>query len=273
MVNINRLEKDLKERMGELSLEEVEGVIDNLVKEFYKAYYKYDVEKMSLLNQKLGDTLDTLKPKYNNIVAYANWRKLFYASNMDVKKNRELLLCDLEADFKSFCLITQQIAKNCFQLLNVLNTYFFNHNNDKDLMARLDSLIAMIRDNILDLIKLGEKDTPKYTKEIVEVLISSHREFIHEIISTSKFSFMKELGGVDVELLIIKLFNNWFMVQKEYEKIKEIIDDLFMENHGFKSVIQHIECDLGDTPKERLDEVLLEYPQYDIMSTKYTPKK
>lgn len=273
MVNINRLEKDLRERMDELSLEEVEGVIDNLIHDFYKAYYKYDVEKMPLLNQKLEDTLDTLELKYNNIRGYANWRKLFYASNMDVKKSRELILSDLETDFKGFCLISQQIAINCFQLLNVLNTYFFNHNNDKDLMARLDSLIALIRDNILDLIKLGEKNNPKYTKEVVEAHVSSHREFIHEIISESKFSFMKELGGVDVELLMIKLFNDWFVVQKEYEKMIEVIDDLFMENHGFKSVIQHIECDLGDTPKERLDEVLLEYPQYDIMSTKYTPKK
>ena len=38
------------------------------------------------------------------------------------------------------------------------------------------------------------------------------------------------------------------------------------------SIIE-IECRMNDIPEEKLNKILLEYPQYDIMTTKYTPKK
>ena len=273
MATKNNLEKVLLERLDDLSEEEVGSILENLVKEFYKAYYVYNLPRMKQLMDELDETKKVFKTKYNNIENYCNSIKLSYASNFSVLKERKTLKVKVASEFMEFAYLSMQLEKNYEFLMSVLNIYFFNHGEDKHLMERLDKLIGILRDNMLNLMNLIEEYHHHFTKKEVENIILSIREHIHDIIEKGEYKFMKEMDGVDIEMKLIKLYNYAPSLEQAYDTIKEYVDELFEDNNGFKPIIREIECRMNDIPEEKLNEILLEYPQYDIMTTKYTPKK
>ena len=95
----------------------------------------------------------------------------------------------------------------------------------------------------------------------------------NQIIEKDEFKFMKEMDGVDIEMHLIELYNYAFPMEQAYDTIKKCVDDLFEGNNGFKHIIYEIECNMEGISEEKLTELLLDYPQYNIMETKYIPKK
>lgn len=272
MTTKNKIEKDYKDKLDELSPEEVSSILDNLIKDFYKAFSVYNLPKMKQIYNEIDEIIDLFKTKYNNIENYCNARKIFYNGSLTVLRERKHALLYLDSKFAAVLNIYIQLAENHKFLMHVLNTYFFNHGNDEDLMKRLDGLIGMIRDNILRLLDNLENYDFRLSKETQENIIQSHKEFIHEIIEERKYRFMKELGAIDVEMDMIKSYNTFFKVGKECNMIKEEIDDMFEGDNGFKHIIKAIECDMNGIPEEKLDELIFEYPRYNVMETKYIPK-
>lgn len=273
MTSKNNLEKGYKEKLYELTEEEVGSLVENLVKEYHKAYYTYDFQEMAHKNEELDDTLEILKTKYNNIENYCTSMKLAYSSNLSVLKEMKNVKTKLSSEMMSFAFLSIQLEKNYEILMSILNTYFFNHGDDKVLMERLDKLIGMLRDNMLNLMKVIEHYHHHFTKKEIDKNISSIRRHIHEIIEKDEFKFMKEMDGVDIEMHLIELYNYAFPMEQAYDTIKKCVDDLFEGNNGFKHIIYEIECNMEGISEEKLTELLLEYPQYNIMETKYIPKK
>lgn len=273
MTSKNNLEKGYKEKLYELTEEEVGSLVENLVKEYHKAYYTYDLQEMAHKTEELDDTLEILKTKYNNIENYCTSMKLAYSSNLSVLKEMKNVKANLSSEMMSFAFLSIQLEKNYEILMSILNTYFFNHGDDEVLMKRLDKLIGMLRDNMLNLMKVIEHYHHHFTKKEIDENISSIRRHIHEIIEKDEFKFMKEMDGVDIEMHLIELYNYAFPMEQAYDTIKKCVDDLFEGNNGFKHIIYEIECNMEGISEEKLTELLLEYPQYNIMETKYIPKK
>lgn len=273
MTKKHNIEKGLDEKLDDLSQDEVEAILENLIKEFYKAYSDYNLPMMKHFIDELERTKKAFKGKYNNIEHYCTFIKLSYASNLSVLKDRKNIKANTLCQLMTFSLLSYQLGKNYEFMLSVLNTYFFNHGDDEVLMDQLDKLIRMLRDNMLQLMNLIEEYHHHYTKKEIENIILSIREHIHDIIEKEEFGFVKEMDGVDIEMTLIELYNFSFTVEQAYETIKKEVDDLFKENNGFKQIIREIECRMNGIPEDKLDELLLEYPQYNIMETKYIPKR
>ena len=310
MVTKNKLEHDLRERLDDLTSDEVSSILESSIKKFYGAYLVYDIPLMERYGKELKETKDILKSKFNNIVSYSLGRELFYESSISQFKERYHIQNTFRNEIIAYINLYRNLENDLFYLKNVLSIYYWNHSNysylvdlfgdlslkhnlpitfpiadsitfshkyemKNTLMDGLDNLIGDIRDNILETMDMIERKhyNPNFSHEDLEDSYSMIRNHIHELIEDDYYRYVLELGLVNVEKTFIPLYKLEYELNEEYSRLKKEIDDLFEGDNGFNHIIIFIEESLGRYPENNLEDLLKDHPQYNIMKTRFIPKE
>lgn len=301
--------KDYKEKLDDLTPEEVMSILKSLIKQLYEAYEDYDLEKMEIYNSELDDAINLFDGKFNNVIVYVLRTKLFYESSLHQFKLRKSLLRDSYHSIISYIHLYGRVESDFLNLCSILRTYYFNYSNseidcitghllvehnmeevcDKKideelwdnygvnyfLMGNLDKLIGDVRDDILETMKIIEKDyySPNDSQEVLDDSISNVRNRVHDIIEDDSFRYQREKGLIDVELGWINVFQLEHELNQSYGKLKKKIEETFEGDNGFIHINQiyhekrfEINSDICS-----FEEDMEFYPNYNIMETRFIP--
>ena len=309
MVTYNNLVKNYKEKLNDLTSEEVVSILDLLVKQLYEAYDVYNVEEMDKCHKELEEAMDIFESKFNNIRLYV-WRtKLYYESSLHQLKLRKSLLSDSHHNLESYIHLYGQVESDFFHLNSILRTYYYNYSNREIdsitghllfehnigdvydekiydelwdefgvnyfLMGNLDNLIGDVRDSILNTMKIIEDRfySPNDSQKELDDTISDIRNHVHELIEEDIYRYQREKGIVNIELGWITVHQIEHELNQAYGKLKKVIEEMFDGDNGFNSIHEfYREMRLEDNPNlqwEEDDEK--EYPKYNIMESRFIP--
>lgn len=308
MVTYNNLMKDYKEKLDDLTPEDVMSLLESLIKQIYDAYSVSDIENMNIYQKELDDAIDVLDGRFRNIKLFV-WRtKVYYATSLHQYERRKSILRDSYHHLESFIHLYGDVESKYFHLCSILSTYYFNYSNgiideitghllvehdikdvcDKNideelwdnygvnyfLMGNLDKLIGEIRDSILESMKMIEDRfySPIDSPEILDDSISDVRNHIHELIEEDFYRYQREKGIIDIELGWIDVYQIEYDLNKAYGKLKKEIEKLFEGNNGFINLNRlYYELRLEDNPNLKFEDEVIFHPQYNIMETRFIP--
>ena len=308
MVTYNNVLKDYKNKLDELSPNDVMSILESLIKQLYEAYDVYDLEKMEIYKKELDDAMELFDGKFRNVGVYV-WRtKLYYESSIHQYKFRKSILRDSYHGLESYIHLYGQVESSFLHLRSILSTYYFNFSNsvidevtghllvehdmedvcDKNideelwdaygvnyfLMGNLDRLVGDIRDDILETMKIIDERhySPDDSPEVLDDSISDVRERVHEIIESDFFRYQREKGLVDVELGWINVFQIEHELNQAYGKLKKEIEEMFEGDNGFNHIHRmYYEEGLKNNPNLKLEDEGKWHPKYNIMETRFIP--
>ena len=308
MVTYNNLMKDYKEKLDDLTPEDVMSILESLIKQLYDAYSVFDFDKMNFYQAELDDAIDVFRGKFNNVDVFV-WRtKVYYSTSLHQYEMRKSSLRYSFSYLESFIYLYGDVESKFLHLCSILSTYYFNYSNgiideitghllvehdinevcddniDEELwdnygvnyflMGNLDKLISEIRDSILETMKIIEEKfySPNDSPEILEDAVSDIRSHIHELIEEDFYRYQRDKGIVDIELGWIDAYKIEHDLNKAYGKLKKEIEELFEGNNGFINLNRsYYEFRLEDNPNLKFEDDMIYHPQYNIMETTFIP--
>ena len=308
MVTYNNLVKEYKDKLDDLTPEDVMSILQSLIKQFYDAYDVYDIEKMEFYKRELDDAMRIFDGKFRNIGVYV-WRtKLYYESSIHQYKLRKSILRDSFHNLESYIHLYGQVESKFLHLNSILRTYYYNYSNgeideiighllvehnmeevcDKNiyeelwdnfginyfLMGNLDNLIGEVRDEILETMKIIDERyySPNDSPDVLEDSISDVRNHVHELIEEDFYRNQREKGIVDIELGWINVFQIEHELNNAYGFLKKEIEEMFEGDNGFNRINKfYHEMRLEDNPNLQWEDEEKWHPKYNIMETRFIP--
>ena len=273
MVTYKELQKQLKENINDKSKDELYSLTELLYDEFFKAYADDDFDKMKEVDATIKDFKENLKSKYDNVDAIVTGVELQKLKELDVLRNYQYNLVHSKDRILIYHLLINVIASKVDYLKKLLCFYFTHAIKDGDNVNDLDSLIADIRDDIVDLSDVADMYFVDSTPEDVNLKIETSKEIIHDVFSYDYLEFLKENGMVEMQMEMIELNKLNHQCNKDYKEIKLEIDDLFSKNNGFKKISESfIRMVKSETNVGASADVIIDYlPEYDVATATFIP--
>jgi len=272
MVTMNNIEKQLKENINYKSTAELYDLTESLMDEFFKAYAKHDLDRMKEINDAINDFKRNLKGKYDNVDAVVNSVELQKLKELDVLKDYKNNLVHNRDKILIYQLLINELTSKLSYLKKLLCFYFTHAVKDGGNVKDLDSIIADIRDDIVDLSDVADLYYNDSTPDNVNLYIETSKEIIHDVFNYDYMEFLKENGMVEIQMEMIELKKLNHQCNKDYKKLKMEIDDLFGNNNGFKKISESFirmlktETDVGASG----DAIMNYLPEYDIATATFT---
>lgn len=272
MVTMNNIEKQLKENINYKSTAELYDLTESLMDEFFKAYAKHDLDRMKEINDAINDFKRNLKGKYDNVDAVVNSVELQKLKELDVLKDYKNNLVHNRDKILIYQLLINELTSKLSYLKKLLCFYFTHAVKDGGNVKDLDSIIADIRDDIVDLSDVADLYYNDSTPDSVNLDIETSKEIIHDVFNYDYMEFLKENGMVEIQMEMIELKKLNHQCNKDYKKLKMEIDDLFGNNNGFKKISESFirmlktETDVGASG----DAIMNYLPEYDIATATFT---
>jgi len=214
--SIYQLEKDRKDKIKSLSLDEVKAYIENLNKKVFEAFEQSNSEKIDFYNEKLSEVFEVTKGKYVNLEFYSIGTKLDLTTSKlieaNTKKanvyvslttvaliNADISLRELEhildyllmVYYHNYYLMESSIVEDLLIHLefeyNFKDEKFCEYANSRvrkyneTLIRELNFLIGMIKETIGDVCKLADSHiSENYEKEIEGVFkqIEDEKDYV-----------------------------------------------------------------------------------------------
>ena len=272
MVTMNNIEKQLKENINYKSTAELYDLTESLMDEFFKAYAKHDLDRMKEINDAINDFKRNLKGKYDNVDAVVNSVELQKLKELDVLKDYKNNLVHNRDKILIYQLLINELTSKLSYLKKLLCFYFTHAVKDGGNVKDLDSIIADIRDDIVDLSDVADLYYNDSTPDNVNLYIETSKEIIHDVFNYDYMEFLKENGMVEIQMEMIELKKLNHQCNKDYKKLKMEIDDLFGNNNGFKKISESFirmlktKTDVGASG----DAIMNYLPEYDIATATFT---
>ena len=272
MVTMNNLQKQLKENMNYKSKDELYSLTESLMDEFYKAYVKHDFDRMKKIDAAIDDFKRNLKGKYDNVDAVVNGVELQKLKEIDVLKDYQYNLVHNRDRILIYQLLIHELTAKLNYLKKLLCFYFTHAVKDGGNVNDLDSIVADIRDDIVDLSGVAEMYFKDSTPDSVNLDIETSKEIIHDVYSAEYLKFLKDNGMVEIQMEMIELNKLNHQLNKEFKQLKLEIDDLFGSNNGFKRISESfIRMIKTETNVGASGDVIMDYlPEYDIATATFT---
>ena len=307
MVSSNTIEHDLKDKMKDLSSEEVKSLLDSLMWDMYMAYDVLDMDTMKQKYNELENIQNVLERNFNNIRGYTCHKLAYYESQLSHLRFRRLCLERYRKDALGYVRAYGLLETQYNHLIELLEIYFWNYSNystltdvmiqlsseeslpitfpitdrivfgecetNKRLMNMLGDYIGDVRDNILDSIE--DIDNKYFIPEgrfDWDDEISYQRDLVHEIIKDDFYDFIKERGIVDVEFEFIPLYKLSYELNEAYVILKQKIEYLFEEDNGFDTIRNSLEKLYSEEHSEQyIVDMMGRFPKYNIRENKFIP--
>lgn len=272
MVTMNNIEKQLKENINYKSKDELYNLTEALMDEFFKAYGKPDLDRMKEIDAVINDFKRNLNGKYDNVDAVFNSVELQKLKELDVLKDYQYNLVHSRDRILIYHLLIHELTTKLSYLKQLLCFYFTNAVKDGSNLKDLDSIIADIRDDIVDLSAVADMYFKDSTADSVNLDIETSKEIIHDIYIADYLKFLKDNGMVEIQMELIELNKLNHQLNKEYKQLKLEIDELFGNNNGFKKISESfIRMIKTETNVGASGDAIMNYlPEYDIATATYT---
>ena len=269
---MNNIEKQLKENINYKSTAELYDLTESLMDEFFKAYAKHDLDRMKEINDAINDFKRNLKGKYDNVDAVVNSVELQKLKELDVLKDYKNNLVHNRDKILIYQLLINELTSKLSYLKKLLCFYFTHAVKDGGNVKDLDSIIADIRDDIVDLSDVADLYYNDSTPDSVNLDIETSKEIIHDVFNYDYMEFLKENGMVEIQMEMIELKKLNHQCNKEYKELKTEIDDLFGNNNGFKKISESfIRMIKSETNVGASGDAIMKYlPEYDIATATFT---
>ena len=279
MVTYDKLKKQLKDNINYKSRDELYSLTESLVAEFYKAVENGDLPKMKEIDATIEDFKRDLKSKYDNVDAVVTGLELQKQKEYYVLQQYQHSLTSGKQRILIYQLLLHELESKIAYLRKILCYYFVNSNGVIDggnkYVKDLDSLIADIRDDIVDLSGVTEMYYKDSTADGVNLDIDTSKEIIHDVFTDENLQFLKENGMVEIQMQMIDIHKLNHQCNKHYKQLRLEIDDLFAKNCGFKKISESFirmlktETDVGASADAIMDYL----PEYDIATATFIPKE
>ena len=269
----DKLKKQLKENMNYKSKDELYSLTESLFTEFFKAYAEDDLDRMKEIDATINDFKMNLKTKYDNVDAVVTGVELQKLKELEVLKDYQHNLVHIRNKILIYQIIIHELLSKLNYLKKLLCFYFTHAVKDGGNVSDLDSIVADVRDDIVDLSGVAEIYYNDPTPEDVNMKIETSKEIIHDVFNYDYMKFLKENGMVEIQMEMIELNKLNHQYNKEYKQLKLEIDDLFSENNGFKKISESFirmiktETDVGAS----VDAIMDYLPEYDIATATFIP--
>ena len=273
MVTIDSLRKQLKENMNYKSKDELYSLTESLVDEFYKAVADDDLQRMKEIDATMDDFKRNLKSKYDNVDAVFNGLELQKQKEYYVLQQYQHTLTSSKDRILFYQLLINELTTKVAYLKKLLCYYFTHAVKDGDNVNDLDSIIADIRDDIVDLSGVADMYFRDSTPDSVNLNIDSAKEIIHDVFTADSLQFFKENGMVEIQMQMIEMYKLNHQCNKDYKQLKLEIDDLFAKNNGFKRISESfIKMVKTETDVGASGDAIMDYlPEYDIATATFIP--
>ena len=275
MVTYDKLKKQLKENMNYKSRDELYSLTESLVAEFYKAYALHDdLDRMKEIYATMDDFKRNLKGKYDNVDAVFNGVELQKQKEYYVLLEYKYNLLYTKDRILIYHTLIHELESKVNYLRKLLCFYFTHAVRDGGNVNDLDSVIADIRDDIIDLSGVADMYYKDSTPDDVNVDIETSKEIIHDVFTADSLEFLKENGMVEIQMQMIEIYKMNHQCNKDYKQLKLEIDDLFAKNNGFKRISESfIEMLKTETDSNVDGDMLMQHlPEYDIATATFIPK-
>ena len=273
MVTYNKLKKQLKDNINYKSKDELYSLTESLYAEFFKAYADDDLDRMKEIDATITGFKKNLKAKYDNVDAVTTGVELQKLKELDVLKDYQYNLVHGKDRILIYHLLIHEITTKINYLRKLLCFYFTNAVGDGGNVDGLDSIIADVRDDIVDLSDVADMYFVDSTPDDVNLKIETSKEIIHDVFSYDYLEFLKENGMVEMQMEMIELNKLNHQCNKDYKEIKLEIDDLFSKNNGFKKISESfIRMIKNETNVGASGDAIMDYlPEYDIATATFIP--
>jgi len=272
MVTYDKLKKQLKENINYKSKDELYSLTESLVAEFYKAYALHDdLDRLKEIYATIDDFKTNLKDKYTNVDAVFNGVELQKQKEYYVLLEYKYNLLYAKDRILIYHTLIHELESKMNYLRKLLCFYFTHAVRDGGNVSDLDSVIADVRDDILDLVSVAELYYNDSTPDDVNVDIETSKEIIHDVFTAESLQFLKENGLVEIQMQMIEFYNLNHQYNKYFKQLKLEIDDLFNKNNGFKRISESfIRMVKTETDVSASGDAIMDYlPEYDIATSTY----
>ena len=271
MVTMDSLKKQLKENINYKSRDELYNLSESLVDEFYKAVADDDLNKMKEIYSTMDDFKANLKSKYDNVDAVFNGLELQKQKEYYVLQQYQHSLESGKDRILIYQMVIHELTTKVDYLKKLLCFYFTHAVKDGGNVSDLDSVIADIRDDIVDLSGVGDLYFKDSTPDSVNVDIETAKDIIHDVFTADSLEFLKENGMVEIQMQMINIHKLNHQCNKEYKELKMEIDELFGKNNGFKRISESfIRMLRNETKVGASADAIMDYlPEYDIATATF----
>ena len=271
MVTIDKLRKELKENINYKSKDELYSLSESLVAEFFKAYANDDLELMKDIYATMDDFKRNLKSKYDNVDAVFNGLELQKQKEYYVLLQYQHSLLYAKDRMVIYHTLIHELQSKVNYLKKLLCFYFTHAVKDGGNVSDLDSVIADIRDDIVDLSGVADMYFKDTTPDSVNLDIETAKEIIHDVFTADSLEFLKENGMVEIQMQMMEVYKLNHQCNKDYKQIRLEIDELFGKNNGFKRISESfIRMVKTETNVGASGDAIMDYlPEYDIATATY----
>ena len=273
MVTIDKLRKELKENINYKSKDELYSLSESLVAEFFKAYANDDLELMKDIYATMDDFKRNLKGKYDNVDAVFNGLELQKQKEYYVLLQYQHSLLYAKDRMVIYHTLIHELLSKVNYLKKLLCFYFTHAVKDGGNVSDLDSVIADIRDDIVDLSGVADMYFKDTTPDSVNLDIETAKEIIHDVFTADSLEFLKENGMVEIQMQMMEVYKLNHQCNKDYKQIRLEIDELFGKNNGFKRISESfIRMVKTETKVGASGDAIMDYlPEYDIATATFIP--
>ncbi len=273
MVTIDKLRKELKENINYKSKDELYSLSESLVAEFFKAYVNNDSELMKDIYATMDDFKRNLKSKYDNVDAVFNGLELQKQKEYYVLLQYQHSLLYAKDRMVIYHTLIHELLSKVNYLKKLLCFYFTHAVKDGGNVSDLDSVIADIRDDIVDLSGVADMYFKDTTPDSVNLDIETAKEIIHDVFTADSLEFLKENGMVEIQMQMMEIYKLNHQCNKDYKQLRLEIDELFGKNNGFKRISESfIRMVKTETKVGASGDAIMDYlPEYDIATATFIP--
>lgn len=273
MVTIDKLRKELKENINYKSKDELYSLSESLVAEFFKAYVNNDSELMKDIYATMDDFKRNLKSKYDNVDAVFNGLELQKQKEYYMLLQYQHSLLYVKDRMVIYHTLIHELLSKVNYLKKLLCFYFTHAVKDGGNVSDLDSVIADIRDDIVDLSGVADMYFKDTTPDSVNLDIETAKEIIHDVFTADSLEFLKENGMVEIQMQMMEIYKLNHQCNKDYKQLRLEIDELFGKNNGFKRISESfIRMVKTETKVGASGDAIMDYlPEYDIATATFIP--
>ena len=276
--SIYQLEKDRKDKIRDLNLDEVKRYIENLNKKVFEAFETNNHEKIDFYNERLGEVFDVTKGKYVNLELYSVGQKLDITTSRLIESNTKRQ--DVYVSLSTVVLINAEISLREMEsiLHYLLMIYYHNYslsevslveellsklefeydfkNEDfceyakgltnqynKTLIREFNYVIGMIKEAIHRMIELADVHiSDNYEKEVLRILkeIEAEKDYVRN--NENCLKAIKEGEYLDLLEGLKRSYEMSLDSYKSYLSIKDRILEMINSEDGFADLKeQHYE--------------------------------
>lgn len=310
---INQLEKERKEKIKDLNLDEVKSYITNLNKKVYESFDNNNHGDIELYENKLKEVFDLTSDKYVNLDVYSLLRKFEIASSKMIENNTKKNILDVTYTslllFNSYTILQELFNYLRYILMIYYHNYYTNENmlvddllanlhceynfNDESfdeyaysrvkkynsfLMKELNSLISMIKSYVGNVIEVGDTFLDNDFENVISSILKEieyEKQYVTKRGESDEgIQILKEGEYLHLLDLMKKSYIEYGESCRYYLDIKEKILDLINSHDGFS--------DLKETDYEiasknvgvfSKEEYIAMRPSYDVSSCEFIKSK